>query len=91
MRGVRRFLELLVLTAIVSNSALAGTIRKKDGKSVSREIKGTLVFRSLIHTEEGAGGYGLMYYTISGKEVGSITEEGVRRNRPPQSGKRRKS
>jgi len=78
MRGFGRLLELLVLAAIISNSALAGTIKKKDGKSVSGEIKGTLAFKGLIRTEKGGGGYGLMYYMISGKEVESITEEGVR-------------
>ena len=78
MVNARRFLKLLVLVAFIANGALAGTLKKKDGQSVSGEIKGTLVFKSLIRTDVGGGGYGLIYYTLAGNEVDSITEEGVR-------------
>lgn len=78
MVNARRFLKLLVLVAFIANGALAGTLKKKNGQSVSGEIKGTLVFKSLTHTDVGGGGYGLMYYELAGNEVDSITEQGVR-------------
>jgi hypothetical protein len=40
---------------------MAGTITKKNGQSVSGEIKGTLIFKTLVRTDERGGAYGLMY------------------------------
>lgn len=78
MVSARRFLKLLVLVAFIANGALAGTLKMKNGQIVRGEIKGKLVFKSLIHTDVGGGGYGLIYYMLAGNEVDSITEEGVR-------------
>jgi len=78
MVSARRFLELLFLVAFIANGALAGTLKMKNGQIVRGEIKGKLVFKSLIHTDVGGGGYGLIYYILAGNDVDSITEEGVR-------------
>ena len=69
---------MLFLVAFIANGALAGTLKMKNGQIVRGEIKGKLVFKSLIHTDVGGGGYGLIYYMLAGNEVDSITEEGVR-------------